>query len=160
MIPKKILGIDPGSENSAYMLCLGNEPLSLEITTNTELLKKLIHREQFFSDTEILLIEKVEGYGMPVGKTVFETVFWSGRFVQAWNGGFKQIPRRDIKLHFCGSPRGKDSNIRQCLIDRFGSPGTKKNPNPITYHIKKDLWQAFALIIFYLETLKLEEIQC
>jgi len=157
MKTKKILAIDPGSEQSAFMLCLGNEPLSLGIVPNIELLYKLEHREEFFPDTEILLIEKVEGYGMPVGKTVFETVFWSGRFVQAWNGGFKQIPRRDIKLHFCGSPRGKDSNIRQCLIDRFGSPGTKKNPNPITYHIKKDLWQTFALIIFYLETLKLEK---
>jgi len=61
------------------------------------------------------------------------------------------IYRRDIKMHFCHTMKGKDANIRQVLIDRLGPPGRKKTPG-ITYGIKKDLWQALAGAVYLYDT--------
>ena len=93
-----------------------------------------------------MAMEQIRGYGMIVGAEVFDTCFWSGRFVEAWSGKFDLIPRRDVKLHLCGSSRAKDSNVRQAVIDRVGPQGTKKAPGP-TYGIKADEWAALALAL-------------
>jgi hypothetical protein len=111
----------------------------------------------FASSTEYnLAIERVASYGMAVGKEVFETCEWVGRFDEAWHAtsgrNASLIYRRDVKLHLCQSARAKDANIRQALIDRFGAPGTKKAPG-VTYGIKSHLWAAFALAVFAHDTL-------
>ena len=70
-------------------------------------------------------------YGMPVGKEVFDTCVWIGRFIQeAYELGIDcdYIYRKEEKMNLCNSMKAKDSNIRQALIDRFGTAGTKKNP--------------------------------
>ena len=46
--------------------------------------------------------------------------------------------------------RAKDSNIRQALIDKYGKPGTKKDPN-LFYNdseqkVSKDIWSALAVL--------------
>jgi hypothetical protein len=56
------------------------------------------------------------------------------------------VERREVKLHLCGQARAKDSNIIQALKDRFGDKGTKNKPG-LTYGMRKDLWQAFALAV-------------
>lgn len=99
-------------------------------------------------------IEMVASYGMPVGKDIFDTCVWIGRFQQElYNKGWQVhlIYRRDVKLHHCGQARAKDNNIRQVLIDKYGEKGTKDNPG-ITYGLKADLWQAFALATYMTET--------
>jgi hypothetical protein len=96
-----------------------------------------------------VVCERVECYGMPVGREVFETCFWTGRFweaTQRLDVEFHLVPRREVKLHLCGQARAKDSNIRQALVDRFGGKGTKSAPG-LTYGMKADLWQAFALAV-------------
>ena len=62
------------------------------------------------------------------------------------SGEFSEVLRRDVKLHVCQSPRAKDANVRQALLDRFGPPGTKKAPGT-TYGITKDTWQALAVAV-------------
>ena len=99
-----------------------------------------------------VVIEQVRSYGMPVGATVFDTVFWSGRFCQAWPNEFHQMPRLKVKQHICHDSRAKDSNIIQALVDRFAygvrnkGKGTKPEPG-FFYGFKKDIWQAFALAV-------------
>jgi len=90
----------------------------------------------------------VASYGMPVGKEVFETCVWIGRFMQVWHDpdAVRLIYRRDVKLHLCGSARAKDGNIRQALIDKLGPQGTKKAPGP-TYGVKSHAWAALALAV-------------
>ena len=154
----KILAIDPGAEKSAAVYLVdGLVGCELEIIANEDLRWNLVRS---VTKDWILVIEQVEHYGrgMPVGKTIFDTVFWSGRFVEAWGGEWELIPRRKVKLHLCGSARAKDSNIRQALIDRFGpgkekAVGTKKKPGPL-YGIKKDLWSALALAVTYADITK------
>ena len=133
-----IMGVDPGPEESAYVwLEIGDfdTPL-LEIAEAAIVKNRTIkrHIKRVFRPREVgfldyvasnsrLVIESVESYGMAVGKTVFETCYWIGRFDPTCRA--KLLPRRDVKLHLCGSARAKDGNIRQALIDRFG-PGDEK----------------------------------
>ena len=145
---KKILAIDPGSEQSAYICFYNGAPTEFSILPNEQLLHII---PQFTADD--MAIEMVACYGMPVGKTVFDTCIWIGRFIQRWDKPFKLIYRKDVKIYLCNSMRAKDSNIRQALIDRFGETretaiGTKKNPGPL-YGIKKDLWSALAIAVTY-----------
>lgn len=107
-------------------------------------------------DADLIVIEKVACYGMPVGETIFETVFWSGIFAERYKSysseikRIARIERKDIKMHLCGSMRAKDGNIRQVLIDKFGEPGKKKSPG-ILYGMKGDQWAALAVAVAYSE---------
>jgi hypothetical protein len=62
-----------------------------------------------------------------------------------------RIPRLKVKLHLCHDSRAKDANIRAALIDRFGKPGTKKNPGAL-YGVTRDLWSALAVAITFWDT--------
>lgn len=136
-----LLAIDPGPSRSAVVHWDGQRILFAEILDNHAALNLLT-----FSATPAVYCERVESYGMAVGREVFETCFWTGRFWDRCKGSFHLVPRREVKLHLCGQTRAKDSNIIQALKDRFGDKGTKKAPG-LTYGLKADLWQAFALAV-------------
>ena len=100
-----------------------------------------------------VIIEMVASYGMAVGKEVFDTCVWIGRFKQKAVENdipVEYIYRKEEKMNLCNSMKAKDSNIRQALIDRFGVVGTKKNPGWF-YGFKKDIWQAYAVGVTYLD---------
>lgn len=147
-----VLAIDPGSTESAFVFWDGQRVRDKGKVDNEEMLADLMVRGH--GGDVLLVLEEVASYGMPVGEDVFETVFWSGRFAEAWEGKFIRVQRKDVKMHLCGSMRAKDSNIRQALIDRFGKPGVKSAPNE-TYgedgskekKLKADEWQALALAV-------------
>jgi hypothetical protein len=148
-----IYALDPGPTRSHLVELHDNgHPVEARSLDND----RMIH---WLADTIVpvhLVIEQVAGMGMPVGAEVFETVFWSGRFAQAWedNGGtWSRLPRRAVKLALCGSVRATDATIRQALVDRYGpgkeaAVGRKAAPGPL-YGIKADLWQALALAVTY-----------
>lgn len=151
----RILAIDPGPTKSAYVVWDGERVLQSGIVGNDDMLT-VITRDEF--ETDQLVIEQIEAMGMAVGREVFETVFWSGRFCEAWRccqwGRWHRVTRRQVKLHLCGSMRAKDANIRQALIDKVGAPGTKKAPGP-TYGISKDKWSALAVAVTWWEMQRL-----
>lgn len=143
-----ILAIDPGTDKSAWVYYDPNKPIIISgKKENAEVLEML--KSGIFDDAK-LVIEMIASYGMPVGQEVFETCVWIGRFIEARRSA-KRILRKEVKLHMCGSPRANDSSIRQALIDKFGKPGTKKQPG-ITYGLKADTWQALALAVTAYET--------
>ena len=152
-IPAVVLAIDPGPERSAWVVYDGGCILRSKLAPNADLLETLRERPHAGLPSHAhLAVEMVQSFGMPVGREVFETVFWAGRFVEAWGGGpWSLVYRKDVKLHLCGSLRAKDSNIRQSLIDRLGPQGTKKAPGP-THGLKGDLWSALAVAVTWLET--------
>jgi hypothetical protein len=102
-------------------------------------------------------IEMIASYGMPVGREVFDTCLWVGRFIEtAARAAYKAdlVYRRDVKLHLCGQARAKDANIRQALLDKFGgkaAQGTKATPGPL-YGVKADVWSALAVAVTFSET--------
>jgi hypothetical protein len=146
-----VLGVDPGTVQTAYALWDGKKVLECDIVPNPQMLD-LLCGERWASVP--LFVEMIASYGMPVGKEIFETVLWIGRFVQVWD--IKELPwklvyRHAIKLHHCRSAKAKDPNVSQALRDRFGQVGTKKHPGPL-YGVKKDIWSALAVASYSLET--------
>ena len=61
---------------------------------------------------------------MPVGRDVFETIRWTGRFdylaTEICKLKLVYMKRADVKLHLCFSPRANDSTVRQAIIDKYG----------------------------------------
>jgi hypothetical protein len=151
-----IIAIDPGPEKSAYLRLTTGIPTFHVILPNEDILKMLAHRTM---DADVLVIEMVASYGMAVGKSVFETCVWIGRFIQASPCPVERMYRMAVKMHLCHDSRAKDGNIRQAIIDRYPATGggkcpqigTKKNKGPL-YGVSKDVWSALALAITYNET--------
>lgn len=146
-----ILAIDPGTTHSGWVLMRNGAPWNSGVMENHEVIDLL-------RGTSIvpIAIEMIASYGMAVGREVFETCVWIGRFVQAAGADrVRLVYRKDVKLHLCGSPRAKDANIRAELINRWGGKaeavGTIKNPGPL-YGVKSHAWAALAVAVTALET--------
>ena len=144
----RILAIDPGNQQSAYALLDADlRPVKFAKKPNDEVMEDCITILE--ENTAVVVIEMIASYGMAVGKEVFETCVWIGRFIERLAPEtYKLIYRREEKENLCGSMRAKDSNIRQSLIDRFGVVGTKKNPGWF-YGVSKDVWAAIAVGVTY-----------
>ena len=143
-----ILGIDPGPEESGWVMLNADFVSAAGVDDNHQVLRMVSD----FPARETVAIEMIASYGMAVGKDVFETVFWIGRFYQAFQGvRIHRIPRLDVKMHLCHDSRAKDANIRQALIDKLGPPGTKQSPGA-TYGVTKHAWAALAVAVTAAET--------
>ena len=153
----KILAIDPGNIESAYCLIDVDtyKPIDFGKVKNEDLRVGMYNAKY-----DLVVIEMIASYGMAVGKTVFDTCVWIGRFkeIASFNNiAVDYIYRKDEKMNICHSMKAKDSNIRQALIDRFGVVGTKKNPGWF-YGFKADIWSAYAVGTTYLDMQKRGEI--
>ena len=155
----RILAIDPGNIESAYVLVDENYNIIDKGKVNNEAMLTIVE----FMLYEELAIEMIASYGMPVGKEVFDTCVWIGRFWQTSNAVQKSyVYRKDEKMNLCNSMKAKDANIRQALIDRFAmhdfknGKGTKKNPDWF-YEFKADMWAAYAVAVTYLDRKKAGE---
>ena len=150
----KILAIDPGDIKSGYALLEMPDLklISFGKANNTELrflLPKLAEK------ADRIACEMIASYGMAVGKNVFDTCVWIGRFREIL-GDFRYIYRKDEKMCLCGDMKAKDANIRQALIDRYAKfdfkngKGTKKQPDTF-YGVSGDVWAAIAVGVAFFE---------
>lgn len=145
----RLLAIDPGPVESGWVVVEWDSlrPLHFGITPNGKLLEQ-VRRTAGMP----LAVEMVAAYGMPVGREVFDTCVWIGRFDEAAGGGARLIFRPDVKVHHCHARGAKDSAVAQAMVDRFapGAPnkgkGTKAAPGWF-YGFAKDVWQAYALAV-------------
>lgn len=139
----QILAIDPGTHNSGLVVFEAGRVLRAGIHNNEFILHTI--RE---SRADVLAIEMIASYGMPVGREVFETCVWIGRMVETWREPYdvRMVYRKDVKLHLCGTAKAKDPNIRQALLDKVGPAGTKKAPGP-TYGVRSHAWAALAVAV-------------
>lgn len=151
-----ILAIDPGSEQSALVFYrYGERPevTHLGLYQNDHVIQ--VMRRDYGGYH--MAIEMPKAQGMPASTQLFETCVWIGRFIQIWlPHPWSFIYRPDVKLHLCGSMRAKDSNIRAALIDRFGGSkrkavGIKADRGPL-FGIKRDIWQALAVAVYWSDT--------
>lgn len=150
-----LLAIDPGTEQSGYVW-FENDRRSVfqaDVIPNCRVI------DLIRTGWEAVVIEMIASYGMPVGREVFETAVWIGRFVEARDGRAERLYRRDIKLHFCQSARAKDQHIWQAILDRYGGKekaiGCKKNPGPL-YSVKSHARAALALGLAWLDGVRSE----
>lgn len=156
----KIFGIDPGTTQSAWVLYELNENRLVEFGVDNN--RKVLGEIYWCADVGMadhLVIEQIKSYGMVIGDSLLETCLWSGRFIEAWCSLALEsrswlLPRKSVVTQICGDPRGKDKNVRQALLDRFGGRekaiGTKACPGPL-FGVKRDIWASLALVLAWAE---------
>ena len=154
-----IIGIDPGNKETA-IVGIDDQliPFFHEKMDNGNIKAFLNDQLKLFPNA-VIGIESIASYGMAVGKEVFETAEWSGRIREICNRYTYRVYRRDVKLHLCGNPRAKDSNIRQAIIDRYPATGggkvpqigTTKEQGPL-FGFSKDRWAALGVALTLAET--------
>lgn len=161
-----IIAIDPGSEESAYCVI---DKLTYQISDfgkiKNESVTDILRKHQSANE---LAIEMIASYGMPVGKEVFETCVWIGRFIEIYKSigdhystvcsdrSISLIYRSQVKMNICHSHKANDSTIRRALIDRFAIHDTKngkgtKLSKDWFYGFKSDIWQAYAVGVTYID---------
>ena len=153
-----ILAIDPGNEFSAYvfydeqqecMRAFGKLP-------NDEM-RDIVSDGGVVGVPEFThaAIEMIASYGMPVGREIFDTCLWIGRYLECVkpHQTHSLVYRKDVKLHLCGSPRAKDSNIRRALIDRFGGDKETKKGGRL-YKVSADVWSALAIAVTHSDSVR------
>lgn len=153
----KILAIDPGTSESAFVLF---ESESKKILAHRKISNDLVLSELKNIDADTLVIEMFKSYGFQVGDSVLETCVWIGRFIQQWQKRSFLISRKTVVTEICGRATANDSHIRNALIDYFsdffglgvgevggkGAIGLKSNPGPL-YGITRDQWSALAIAV-------------
>lgn len=147
-----VLAIDPGTTHSAIVWYKPGLAPDFGYGENAAIIRQL---EEYSKDVP-MAVEMIASYGMAVGKEVFETCVWIGRFVERRGGCFSahKVYRGDVKMHLCRSMKANDSNIRQALMDIYGpgkekAVGTKKAPGPL-YGMSGDMWAALGVAVTYL----------
>ena len=161
----KIMGIDPGTKESAFVVI---DPSDMSVhekdhIPNEELRDFLNewHRKNM-NGWPYVACEGIQSYGMSVGKETFETCYWIGRYWELCHGTgmFTIVYRKDIKLHLCQTTRAKEPNVRQALLDRYEPTGggknpkigIKKQPGPL-FGMANHLWSALAVAVYFKEVL-------
>lgn len=158
----KLLAIDPGDVQSAYVV-LFDGAVILHGTVPNEDMRRILrnpvtHLGAYGAMIDTVVIEMIASYGMPVGREVFDTCLWIGRFFEiASDAEAHLVYRREVKMELCGRNNAKDPNVRQSLIDRFGpgkdrAIGKAKTPGPL-YGIKGDEWSALAVAVTFMAKL-------
>jgi len=160
----KLLAIDPGNKKSAWVLydVETKKIIHKEIGPNENLVPQLSEGALSPKMDSVLIFDHIAiEYPQPRGQAMYtqlvDTIFWIGKFMQAWGYGWDKIDRKDVKMVLCGNTKAKDSNIRASLISRFSAAsnlgggktpeiGTKSKPGPL-YGFSKDMWAALAVAI-------------
>ena len=171
-----ILGIDPGTTETAYCLCevtsemAGSKPplkiISFAKTSNDdakEFLKKTCSEIDVNNEEIVISIEHLESYGTAVGKSTFETAYYIGELREAaFPYGLSnekirvvRIYRHEEKMRICQSMKANDATIKRALIEAYAEhpeknygKGTKSKPD-FFYKFKADCWSAFAICCTY-----------
>lgn len=164
----KILALDPGPVQSAWVVydVEADTPLAWGQERNENVLTKLIEPGLFGAERglqgtiSLLAVEYPHPRGQPLYYQLVDTIFWIGRFVQAWGKGWRAIDRKDVKMRVCGSSSAKDSNIRCGLIAKFNRGslgggkepviGTSKQPGPL-FGFSGDMWAALGIAVTFTE---------
>lgn len=141
-------GIDPGTKQSGWVLTDGAKVIDSGVHDNHDVLRWV----QAGQGADVLAVEMFASMGMTVGREVFETVRWIGRFQQAWRDpeAVRLVYRAQVKLHLCGQARAKDPNVRQALLDKIGPVGKKAAPGPC-YGVTSHAWSALAVAVTAME---------
>lgn len=149
-----LLGIDPGTTRSAYVVLHGDRVAAMGIEDNEELVRVLLDQPL---DTTFA-IERIEPrYGLRMGWETIATCEWVGRFVQA-GSVFDDEPtllrRSDILRHLAVPPKANaDSGVRMAMLDRWGGESAGRKGGPL-YGIRTHLWSALAVAVCFREGLR------
>lgn len=148
-----ILAVDPGSNQSAWLVLDGDRIHDLGLWPNQAVLEAV----RGYPDEWVpLVIETIEPWAGVVGPAALETMFWVGRFVETRQGDVTLLKRSKVlpALGIPKLPKGKaQAAVRAELIDRWGGGNPVRRDHPL-HGIRDDLWSALALAVAYQEGLR------
>lgn len=167
-----ILGIDPGSKKSAVVVYDAKKKAVL-YSVHAENPSVKLRLPQLIDDFKVtkIAIEKIGSYGFRVGASIFDTILWTGRFIEYMlqcpivHNDFGRphihpvpsiyrVSRKSVVAYICGSARANDTAVRASLLDRFGGKvpaiGSKAEPGPL-FGLKVDERSALAVAIYAAE---------
>ena len=142
-----ILAIDPGTTHSGVVVWDGRSVIHFQAEYENSALLAALRAGTLQFDR--IAVEWIQAMGMPVGQEVFLTCRFIGRIEEVMAAQGRQveyITRPTVKTRLCGTPRAKDPNVRQSLLDRLGPVGTKKAPGPL-FGVSSHAWSALAVAI-------------
>lgn len=156
----RILAIDPGNEFSGYVIVEHDGNEIIKVVDKGKVDNEEMQIIMSNCGNYDFAIEMIASYGMAVGKSVFDTCVWIGRFIEHGMSGrlkpHKYIYRAEVKSNLCNSAKAKDANVTQALIDRYApytrnnGKGVKKDPG-FFYGFHKDIWQAMGVAVTYFD---------
>lgn len=140
-----VMGIDPGSEKSAYIQWTGKEILDKGILDNEDLLDRL---EYPHWEGDITLAIESMNHITKGGKSIVHTLLWAGQFYHAWHGNKESVERYKVTLALTKKMPSKESDklVREALIRRFGKG----------HGLRSHLWQAWGLAVVHWDHLEFE----
>lgn len=153
-----VVGIDPGSTQTAICVYTEGKILSCEMHDNQSLIDGMSILQKV-TPSEKVFVEDMVSYGMPVGRDVFDTVKFIGKLqlIFEMNGiDHEMVERPDVKKHHCLNRNAKDANVTMALVDRldpkreFGKfgKGKKGSEGPFYGFSGYDMWSACAIAIY------------
>lgn len=172
----RLLAIDPGSEQSGFVLVDTADvhvliDTALPVITsgkwpNDVILERLRNNDGPLTiGVDVTIFEAMSPRGMPTSKQELEAIHWAGRLYEAasrWPDAtarrVARLEREHVKRHLIGSTRPKggpsaDSRIRAVIIDRYGgiggkaaAVGRKAQQGPL-YGVTADAWAALAVAL-------------
>lgn len=142
-----VIGIDPGTKESGYVIWNGKEILAKGIPRNVYLLDTIKNR--FFPPGSLYAVEGIQYIGKGVGRDVFETCYFIGMLLSAIGcpvGEYEKylVYRKDVKLFLTGTVKSRDKDIRATLITTLGKEVTKG--------VSNHEWSALAIAVYYYQT--------
>lgn len=109
-------------------------------------------RVEWAADVTHVVIEKFACYGNPVGADTLETVHFGGylhHVIKARLGvPVHRVLFKDVSMQLCLRNSASDAMVRQALIDRYGQPGTKKEPG-LLYKVNEHSRSALAAAVVF-----------
>ena len=151
----KIIGIDPGNEETAYAVMAEDYTvIEADKQANDQFLDYTLPA-LIRSGINTVVVEGIQSYGMAVGKTVFETCYIVGecRRVAKLEGAEVRIyARPEYARALVGGMKVKDSTVRQALMTRFG--GDKKGEPLYLLKGNSDKRSAFAIAVYHADKRK------
>ena len=160
-----ILGIDPGPDESAIAIIKfdpyhGKWP-TLGIFGKYENRHILNSIELNLENIHGCCIEQAQNHGHIVGRDVYETIWWSGRFYELAEHSLDmdvvRMKKPTINVELCGISRATNSQIVASVTDEFEPcgggknkrKGTKRNPGPLYGVSGQDVYDAMAAAIAF-----------
>ena len=165
-----ILGIDPGTTQSGYVIYDAKEniPIKADKVDNQEILYLILDLSIISPQSVDVVIERFAPQSN-IGMSTVTSIHWAGRFYECAVEHYfpvYRIYRRDIKKHLLGkfdkSKGSADSQIRKELVKRFAKfdfkngKGSKDNPDTLYGFSHSDTYSALAVIVAYLDGVKRE----
>ena len=114
--------IDPGTTKSGFVILQKKEIINKGWSVNKDILSLIENLALVHNDLQVV-IEDIQSFGMAVGRDVFQTAKFIGAAEfcsRKVNLPFYFVKRSEVKLFLCNTPKAKDSNIRQAIIDYYG----------------------------------------